>query len=181
MNSRWLILVLVVSLGMNIGLILPRLCAGKAKSAAAQSCGWHVSPLRMELGLSESQAQRMENDRKRLLERIGPQRETLRAKRRELLAWLRTPDTPAADLDRLLQDIAALQTGIEKAYIEHSLQIRDLLTPTQLLKYERLMERGLCPAMMGDLSLRSHDKNMETPCLPDCARTAAAENTNDER
>ena len=147
-NRIWIIL-LVVSLGVNIGFLLhwawPRIAAGRT---AAAFSGWHAGPMRQHLGLSSDQARRMESDRRQVLAQAKPLQDALRQKRRELFMLLKKPDVAAADLDAVLGEISRLQTGLEKMFILHSLKARSVFSPAQLRKYEDYLERGLCPGML---------------------------------
>jgi hypothetical protein len=147
-NRIWIVL-LVVSLGVNIGFLLhwawPKITAGR--SAAAFS-GWHAGPMKQHLGLSSDQARHMESERRQVLAQARPLQDALRQKRRELFMLLKKPDVAAADLDVVLSEISRLQTGLEKMFILHSLKARGIFSPAQLRKYEDYLERGLCPGML---------------------------------
>lgn len=149
MRSRIWIVLLVVSLGVNIGFLLhwawPRIAAGRAASGFS---GWHAGPMKRHLGLSSEQARRMESERRRVLAQARPLQDALRQKRRELFMLLKQQDVAAADLDAVLGEISRLQAGIEKMFILHSLKARSIFSPAQLRKYENYLERGLCPGML---------------------------------
>jgi len=150
-NRIW-VLVLVVSLGVNIGFLLhwawPRIAAGKAAALP----GWHTGPMKRHLGLSQDQARRMEGERRQVLAQAGPLQEELQGKRRELFVLLKSTEVREADLDATLNEIARLQAAIEKVFVLHSLKVRGVFSPEQLRKYEECLERGLCPGMMSGAS-----------------------------
>jgi hypothetical protein len=147
-NRIWIIL-LVVSLGVNIGFLLhwawPKIAA---QGTAGASSGWHAGPLKQHLGLSSVQARHMENERRQVLAEAKPMQDELSRKRRELFLLLKGKDVRASDLDATLGEIARLQAAIEKAFILHSLKVRRFFSPAQLRKYEGFLERGLCPGML---------------------------------
>ncbi|HUU05775.1 MAG TPA: hypothetical protein VMZ49_07855 [Patescibacteria group bacterium] len=153
MKNRLMIVLLVASLGVNIGLLLhwfwPKIVP--ATTAGALS-GWHSGPMKRHLGLSSEQARRMENERLQVLARAKPLQDSLRQKRRELFVLLKGKDIRDADLDAILQEISRLQAGIEKVFILHSLNVKNVFSPAQLHKYEGFLERGLCPGLMPDAS-----------------------------
>jgi hypothetical protein len=147
-NRIWIVL-LVVSLGVNIGFLLhwawPKIAAG---STAGISSGWHAGPMKQHLGLSSAQARRMENERRQVLAQAKPLQDALRQKRRELFLLLKKQGVAVAELDAVLDEISRLQAGIEKMFILHSLKMRGVFSPAQLRKYEAFLERGLCPGML---------------------------------
>jgi len=153
MKNRLLILVLVISLGVNIGFLLrcfwPH-CPLMKKSAAAALSGWHASSLRHDLGLSAKQTQLMETERRNVKVQVQPLQDELRQKRRELFILLKNKTVPAAELDLILNEIARLQAGIERIYILHTLKVKGYFSPQQLQKYDGFFEQGLCPGMMSE-------------------------------
>jgi len=148
-KTRLLAVLLVISLGINIGFLLhwlrPRLFPARA---AVMSSGWHSGPMKRHLNLDSGQSRRMEGERRQVLAQARPLQEELRQKRRELFVLLKGGDVGAADLDPILNEIARLQAALEKMFILHSLKVRSLFSPAQRLKYEGFLEQGLCPGMM---------------------------------
>ncbi|MBU4267326.1 MAG: periplasmic heavy metal sensor [Acidobacteria bacterium] len=151
MKNRLMIILLVASLGINIGFLLhwfwPKIVPG---ATARTPSGWHASPIKHHLGLSSKQARLMENERRQVLAQAKPLQEALRQKRRELFVLLKGKDIHDADLDVILHEISRLQAGIEKVFILHSLKARSVFSPAQLRKYEGFLERGLCPGLMSE-------------------------------
>jgi hypothetical protein len=151
MKNRLLAVLIVISLGVNIGFLLhwlrPRFFPARA---AAMSSGWHSGPMKRHFNLDAGQSQRMESERRQVLAQARPLQEELRQKRRELFVLLQGRDVGAADLDPILNEIARLQAALEKMFILHSLKVRSLFSPAQRLKYEGFLEQGLCPGMMPD-------------------------------
>jgi Spy/CpxP family protein refolding chaperone len=146
--KRWLLpLLLVVSLGLNIGLLLHWAWPRLAGSGPDPRSGWRAGPMRRHLGLSPEQAQRMEDERLQVLARVEPLQLELRGRRRELFALLKGPEVRPAELDALLNEIARLQAAIEKVFVLHSLKMRDGFSAEQRRKFEGCLERGLCPGM----------------------------------
>jgi hypothetical protein len=151
MKGRLLAVLLVISLGINIGFLLhwlrPRLFPARM---AAMSSGWHSAPMKRHLNLDAGQSRRLESERRQVLAQARPLQEKLRQKRRELFLLLKGSEVGAAELDPVLNEIARLQAALEKMFILHSLQVRSLFSPAQRRKYERFLEQGLCPGMMSD-------------------------------
>ena len=180
MRNRLLGLALVVSLGLNIGLLWQRF-GGDTEARHRERgvpCGWQSSPLRSLLGLSDRQVEAMERERRQLLAQVAPRQQELRGKRLALLALCQGSTTATPELDRLLQEIAGLQVGIERAFIEHSLRLKVQFTPSQRQKYESLFGRGLCPGMIGKMPLERGDKDEAAhSCQSGCREDPAANHT----
>jgi hypothetical protein len=157
-NRIWIVL-LVVSLGVNIGFLLhrfwPKLVSGHSVMGGQLKSGWHAGSMKHGLGLSAEQAQRMENERRQVLAQAQPLQAELRLKRRELFLLLKNKAMTDAELDVILSEISRLQAAIEKMFILHSLKVKGFFTPSQLQKYDGFFEQGLCPGMMS-----------EKPCPP---------------
>lgn len=149
-NRIWVVL-LVISLGINIGFLLhwawPKIVHGRAAGRGQSQFGWHASPMRRHLGLSSAQARRMEGERRQVLAQARPLQDELRLKRRGLFKLLKKDTVSQAELDVVLSEISRLQAAIEKIFILHSLKVRGHFSPAQMRKYEGYMERGLCPNM----------------------------------
>jgi len=174
MKSRFLILSLVISLGVNIGFLLhcfwPRCPLAKKNTTAAPS-GWHSSSLRRDLGLSAEQARLMEDERRNVMVQALPLQDLLRQKRRELFVLLKNKTVPAAELDAMLDGIARLQAGIEKIYILHTLKVKGYFSPRQLQKYDGYFEQGLCPGMMSEKNCPGKGTTGGSPAAGDCEKT----------
>ena len=156
MKKRIWIILLVVSLGINLGFLLhwlwPKIVQGKTAGAASAPFGWHASPMRHGLGLSGKQARQMEAERRQVLAQARPLQDELRRKRRELFVLLKSKTVTDAELDIILSEISRLQTAIEKLFILHSLKVKGFFTPAQLQKYEGFFEQGLCPGIVPEVS-----------------------------
>ncbi|MBN2345428.1 MAG: periplasmic heavy metal sensor [Candidatus Aminicenantes bacterium] len=153
MKRRILPILLVISLGVNIGFLLhwirPRLASGREAGAAslrggAAAAGWHAGPMRRHLGLDAGQARRMERERRQVLAQVEPLQEEMRRQRRALFVLIKGGAVRDADLDATLGEIARLQAAIEKKFVLHSLKVRSAFSSEQLRKYDGCLERGLC-------------------------------------
>jgi hypothetical protein len=152
-NRVWIVL-LVISLGVNIGFLLhwvwPKIVTGRSAMGAKAESGWHASPIRHGLGLSSEQVRRMETERRQVLTQAQPLQDELRLKRRELFLLLKKKTVTDAGLDVVLSEISRLQAAIEKIFILHTLKMKGFFTPLQLQKYDGFFEQGLCPGMMAE-------------------------------
>ncbi len=148
--KRWILpLLLVISLGVNIGFLLhwawPKIVPGHSSGSATSRSGWQASPMKRHLGLNARQVRQMESERQQVLARIRPLQNELRLKRRQLFMLLKKGEVPPVELNSALSDISRLQAAIEKIFILHSLKMKDHFSPAQMRKFEGYLERGLCP------------------------------------
>jgi Spy/CpxP family protein refolding chaperone len=152
MKRGILAVLLVVSLGVNIGFLVhwfwPKNKTVPARLAPSDRSGWHASSIRRDLDLNPGQVRQMENERRRVMDQVRPLQDELRSKRRELLRLLKQSSLPEAELDAALAEIARLQAAVEKMFVLHSHHVRGFFTPEQLGKYEAFFENGLCPGML---------------------------------
>lgn len=172
MKKRIWIVLLVVSLGINIGFLLhwfwPKNVSGYSPGKGQAQFGWHAGPMRRGLGLDSNQARLMENERRQVLAQAQPLQEQLRLKRRELFLLLKSKAVTGAELDIALNEISRLQTAIEKFFILHSLKMKGFLTPAQLEKYDGFFEHGLCPGMMSEKACPPGKMGQSEDSLPAC-------------
>lgn len=156
MKKRIWIVLLVISLGINIGFLLhrfwPKIVHGRSAWNDKSQAGWHAGSMRHGLGLNAEQAELMEKERRQVLVQAQPLQDELRLKRRELFLLLKNKAVTDAELDLVLSEISRLQAAIEKMFIRHSLKVKGFFTPDQLQKYDGFFEQGLCPGMMSEKS-----------------------------
>jgi hypothetical protein len=172
-NRIWIIL-LVISLGINIGFLLhwfwPKIVHGRSAWSDKSQFGWHASPMRRGLGLNAKQAGLMENERRQVLAQAQPLQDELRLKRRELFLLLKNKTVTDAELDIALNEISRLQTAIEKMFILHTLKVKGFFTPLQLQKYDGFFEQGLCPGMMSQKTCPPGKMTRQEQSMPACEK-----------
>jgi hypothetical protein len=170
-NRIWIVL-LVISLGINIGFLLhwfwPKIVNWRSAGSDKSQFGWHASPMRRGLGLNAEQTRLMENERRQVLAQAKPLQDELRLKRRELFVLLKSEIVNDAELDVALSEISRLQTAIEKIFILHSLKVKGFFTPVQLQKYEGFFEQGLCPGMISGKACPPGKMSGREPGRPGC-------------
>lgn len=154
MKNRFWTVLLVISIGVNLGFLLhwfrPRIVPGPALQDDPSRSGWHVSSMRHGLGLSAEQAGMMENERRRVMAQARPLQDELRLKRRELFLLVKKGTLSDAELDGALGEISRLQAAVEKIFILHVSKLKGFFTAPQLHKYEGFFQQGLCPGMMSE-------------------------------
>jgi Spy/CpxP family protein refolding chaperone len=150
MKTKILVVFLIISLGINIGVFFTvgyhwwREKASKEESRV--KCGWHQSPLRQNLNLTSEQISILEKYREEMESQVQPLREELKLKRLGLFNLVKDETSNDKKTDSLLNDIARLQSEIEKKVIQHSIKVKEILGPEQQKKFYDFFEQGLCPS-----------------------------------
>ncbi len=146
MKTKVIILLLIISLGINIGLIV-RLAGQKPKPRRIQARdikkGWRHEGLRRRLNLDENQLKAIEAIQATTFEKIDIIRETLELKRAELLNILKEPQPDKVKIQTLVKEIANLQTEIELGLTENILMMKKVLTLEQQQQFFELLKRRL--------------------------------------
>ena len=153
MKTKILIVVLIISLGINVGVIFTagyrwqqekgrQKCSGLT---TGQEYCWNRSALCKNLNLSSEQVPILEKYREELQSQTLPLREELRLKRLELFNLAKGENNQDEKIDSLVNDIARLQSEIEKKVIQHSIKVKEVLDPEQQKKFNNLFQQALCP------------------------------------
>ncbi len=143
MKTKVLIILLIISLGFNIGIVLNFLI--KSKGTESVGCGWHHTNLRERFKLSPEQIQTLEQKRTEMEAKILPIRKRLQNYRIELLALQKSEKLDTVRLDSLLWSIAQAQCEIEKNIFMHIHEVRGIFDETQLQEFYQQLENNLCP------------------------------------
>ena len=98
--------------------------------------------IKRELGLSEEQAKEFESQAKRFEEEIKPIRDSLEAKRIDLMNEIMAEKPSLDKLNQLSEEIGALHVKLEKRTSMHLLKGKSLLTPEQQTKFFSLFKEG---------------------------------------
>lgn len=102
-----------------------------------------MSFIKQELDLNEEQVKEFEAQAKRFKIETEPIRDSLRAKRRDLMDEVAAEQPSMDKLDKLTEEIGALQAALQKKTIMHLLKEKSFLTPEQQQKFFSLLkERG---------------------------------------
>jgi len=149
MKTKILVIFLIISLGINISVFFTVGYYWWHKKASKEEfrvkCGWHQTPLRRNLNLTSGQISRLEKYREEMESQIQPLREKLKLNRLELFNLVKDEKSNDKKADSLLNNIAHLQSEIEKKVIQHSIKVREILGPEQRKKFYDFFEQGLCP------------------------------------
>ena len=144
MKTKYLVILLVLSLGFNLGVAVTfghHCMLKKEFKGHAGEGSWQKNKARKMLGLTDEQAKLMEKDREELQSVLKPIGEDLKNKRIELYSLLEADNVDRPKVDKLVNEIAALQVKMEKTVIEHSLKIRQNLTPEQRVKFREFFRK----------------------------------------
>jgi Spy/CpxP family protein refolding chaperone len=146
MNSKALVIALIVSIGINVGVIgtvAYRLIEGRQFRSHLHERLWRHSPLKRDLKLTDEQLDEMDRMREEMREKVRPLREQLGDRRRELIDLLRADEPDRSKLDPLAGEIADLQSELGLSIFEHLLEMREILSEEQREKILELFEREL--------------------------------------
>lgn len=145
MRRWWLVVALLLSLGVNLGLVGAQIVRQRALAvwAGERPPGGSEPGLRLaeRLALDGAQREQFLAIQRRLAERVRDERRELGRLRRVLRDELIAPAPDRARVDRLLAEIAERQLALDRAFAEHVLESRELLDPEQLERYLVFLER----------------------------------------
>jgi len=143
MKNKILIVVLIISLGVNLGLILTFVF--RIWETKTYECGWHHPALRQRLHLTSEQIKILENKRAEMQKKMIPMQEELKRKRIELLALQKSENLDTTKLDSLLAVMSRLQYEIERAVFLHMNEVKGIFSKDQQVQFFEQVKRGLCP------------------------------------
>ena len=146
MKRKLMVAILILSLGLNIGIIVTfghhwfmerEFLKGPGESH------WLKNKMKKELSLTDEQVKFMEEDREAIHMEIKALRDELQKKRSELFTLVDGETVDNKKVDLLINDLAQLQVKIEKVIIGHLLNMKTHLTPEQQNKLKAAMQKGL--------------------------------------
>jgi Spy/CpxP family protein refolding chaperone len=149
----WLWIVLLLSLGVNVG-ILTTLAVDHLRRDDAPlpaSAGGPLRPgprfqnLADRLGLEGERRERFLAIQQRAFERMRAERQRLMGARLALRRELVSGSSDRARIDTLLAEVTAAQAALERALIDSLLETREVLDPEQQRMYLRFVEERLRP------------------------------------
>jgi Spy/CpxP family protein refolding chaperone len=101
--------------------------------------GWHRSPLRRELNLTDAQMEALQKNQEEMRQKMLPYRQELFTKRKELMELLKEAEPNRERADSLFREVVALQMELEAHMFDNLWSVRSILTPQQREKLEALM------------------------------------------
>lgn len=157
MRRWWVFGALLLSVGLNCGLIgawLARLAepvpAARRPPVGEPLAGEPSVPgppraafveMAARLGLTPEQRELFFERQRRFFESTQADRRAMEEARRELRREVARPTPDRARLDALLQQAAERNAALERAFVEHVLATRELLTPEQQAQYLAMLGR----------------------------------------
>jgi len=145
MKRWWLVVALLLSLGVNLGLVGAQIVRQRAIAAwtGERPPGAPEPGLRLaeRLELDGAQREQFLRVQRQLTDRVREERRELGRLRRVLRDELIAPSPDRARIEGLLGEIAERQLALDRAFVEHVLESRELLDPEQLERYLLFLER----------------------------------------
>ena len=102
--------------------------------------GKHMEFIKKELDLNEEQIKEFEAQREKLKIETEPILDSIRAQRKELMDEIAAEKPNVEKLDKLAEEIGALETTLKKKTTAHLLQGKAILTPEQQKKFFSLFK-----------------------------------------
>jgi hypothetical protein len=103
----------------------------------------HMNPIKQELGLNDEQVKEFDSQAQSFHKEIEPILDSLQAKRSDLMSEITAKEPSMGKLNRLADEIGALQAELEKRTTMHFLKGKSFLTPDQQRRFFSLLkERG---------------------------------------
>jgi len=163
MKKKLLFIVLILSLGLNLGVFL-RVASHlfNKRNDAGRNCmeyQWHRSSLKKDLNLNEEQTKKIQDYQKQMETQSATIKNSLNQERKELLALIKNGNLSESLIDKHLSEISNYQGQLEKKVIQHIINIKTVLTPEQLRKFNYSFEQGLCPKSMKEMPCRGYMRN----------------------
>jgi Spy/CpxP family protein refolding chaperone len=149
MKSKWLILILVLSLAINAGVLASMGYHYYVNASDKSSAPCPMSPgdshLYQSLGLSKVQLSKMEplaNQFHAHLAELGARME----EKKEILTGLLQKDSDPASIESLRKEMAGIQDEIQKEVIVHIMESKKILDPIQQQRFFDLMRQSMTRA-----------------------------------
>jgi Spy/CpxP family protein refolding chaperone len=102
----------------------------------------HMDFMKQELDLNEEQIKKFESHRERFRIETEPILDSTRAKRKELMDEIAAEKPNVDKLDKLMEEIGALEITLKKKTTAHLLEGKAFLTPEQQKKFFSLFDEG---------------------------------------
>ncbi len=156
MKSKVITVILIISLGINIGLlasyVYQQITGKKIEERGVSKRGWRRGRLRHKLKLDENQLKKAEAMQETTYLKINPIRDTLKIRREELTNLLKNSQLDKSKLQNLIKEIANLQAEIELIYSEQIWQMKEVLTSEQQQQFFKLFKGKLRGKKMFEFS-----------------------------
>ena len=146
MKSRWLTVVLVLSLAINAGVFVSMGYHYYVNASTSSTAPCPMSPgdshLYQSLGLSKIQLSKMEPLAQKFHARLA-ELEALMETKKKILVTLLQEDSDPVSIENLRKEIAGLQDEIQKEVITHITELKKILDPDQQQRFFNLMRQSM--------------------------------------
>ena len=146
MKSKWLILILILSLAINAGVLVSMGYHYYVNASTPSSAPCPMSPgdshLYQSLGLSKLQLSKMEPLAQRFHSRLAELGARMEEKK-EALTDLLQKDSDPASIENLRKEMAGIQDEIQKEVISHIIESKKILDPLQQQRFFDLMRQSM--------------------------------------
>ena len=154
MRSKWLILILILSLAINAGVLVSMGYHYYVNASTPSSAPCPMSPgdshLYQSLGLSDTQLSKMEPLAQKFHARLGELAALMEEKKETLIALLQKHSDPAS-IENLRREMAAIQDEIQKEVITHIMDSKKILDSNQQQRFFDLMRQSMIQAKSSGL------------------------------
>ena len=149
MKSKWLTVVLVLSLAINAGVLVSMGYHYYVNASTPSTAPCPMSPgdshLYQSLGLSKVQLSKMEPLAQKFHARLA-ELGVLMEEKKETLTDLLQKDSDPASIEALRKEMAGIQDEIQKEVITHITELKKILDPQQQQRFFDLMRQNMTRA-----------------------------------
>ena len=149
MKSKWLTVVLVLSLAINAGVLVSMGYHYYVNASTSSTAPCPMSPgdshLYQSLGLSNLQLSKMEPLAQKFHGRLGELGALMEGKKETLTDLLQKNSDPVK-IENLRKEMAGIQDEIQKEVIVHITELKKILDPDQQQRFFNLMRQSMTHA-----------------------------------
>ena len=149
MKSKWLTVVLVLSLSINAGVLVSMGYHYYVNASTPSTAPCPMSPgdshLYQSLGLSNAQLAKMEPLAQKFHGRIAELGAAMEGKK-ETLTDLLQKDSDPVKIENLRKEMAGIQDEIQKEVITHITELKKILDPDQQQRFFNLIRQSMARA-----------------------------------
>ncbi len=146
MRSKWLTVILFLSLAINVGVLAATgyhyYLSASAKTSAPCPLSPGDSHLYQSLGLSDLQLSKMEPLAQKFHARLGELGALMEEKKEVLIALLQKDSDPVS-IENLRKEMASIQDEIQREVISHIIQTKKILDAKQQQRFFDLMKQSM--------------------------------------
>ncbi len=146
MRSKWLVLILILSLAINAGVLVSMGYHYYVNASTPSTAPCPMSPgdshLYQSLGLSKVQLSKMEPLAQKFHARLA-ELGVLMEEKKETLTDLLQKDSDPVEIENLRKEMAGIQDEIQKEVIVHIMESKKILDPDQQHRFFDLMRQSM--------------------------------------